>query len=96
VANDLSSRQWRLDTAVPFSAGPHSIVWHDAIWILNVEFSNYGGDTHKCVLKDRTGRLVWPANGSAGKQPVRSGELGWVNGLVLDELDSGLVIVYVK
>lgn len=96
MPNDLSSRQWRLDTAQPFSAGPSSILWHSSLFIKNAEFSNYASPTDKCVLKDRTGRTVWQATGSADKDPVRLGDIGWVNGLVLDTLDSGLCVVYIK
>ena len=63
MPNDLSSRQWRLDTATPFSAGPSAILWQSNLFIKQVEFSGYAAESDTCVLKDRTGRVVWSANG---------------------------------
>jgi hypothetical protein len=96
VGNDLSSRQWRLDTPVPFSAGPAAIIWQSTLFVKQAEFSDYSAPTDECVLKDRTGRIVWKATGSVGMQPTRLGDIGWVNGLCLDTLDSGLCVVYIK
>lgn len=96
MANDLSSRQWRLDTPTPFSAGPSSILWNGNVYVKNIEFTGYAAQTATCVLKDRTGRIVWSATGSTTLAPIRLGDVGWVNGLVLDTLSSGLCVVYIK
>lgn len=95
MANDLSTRQWRLDTPVAYgSAG--AVIWKSNLYIKQVEFSTYAVQGNKAILKDQTGRIVWSATGAADLEPIRLGDIGWVNGLVLDTLDSGLVVVYIK
>jgi hypothetical protein len=96
MANDLSSRQWRLDTPTPFTSGPAAILWVGSVFIKNIEFTGYTAQTAQCVVKDRTGRIVWSGTGSTTLAPIRTGEVGWVNGLVLDTLSSGLCVVFIK
>ena len=95
MANDLSPRQWRLDTPLAFgNAG--AVLWKGNIYIKQVEFSTYAAQGNKCILKDQNGKTVWSATGAADLSPVRLGDIGWANGLVLDTLDAGLCVVYVK
>jgi hypothetical protein len=96
MANDLSSRQWHLDTPLAFgNAG--AVLWTGNCYIKQVEFSNYAAQGNQAILKDQKGKVVWSATGEADLSPVRLGDIGWVNGLVLDTLQgAGLVTVYVK
>lgn len=91
MANDLSSRQWRLDTP-----SPGTVLWRGNIYIKQVEFSNYAAQGNQAILKDANGKTVWSATGEGDLSPVRLGDIGWVNGLILDTLTAGLVTVYVK
>jgi hypothetical protein len=95
MANDLSTRQWRLDTPLAFG-NPGAVLWKGNCYIKQVEFSTYAAQGNPVILKDQTGRVVWSATGGADLSPVRLGDIGWVNGLVLDTLTSGLVVVYIK
>jgi len=96
MANDLSSRQWRLDTPIAFgSAG--AVIWTSNVYVKQIEFSAYAAQGNKAILKDQNGKIVWSATGAADLSPVRLGDIGWVNGLCLDTLQGGgLVVVYVK
>jgi hypothetical protein len=96
MANDLASRQWRLDTPTPFSTGPSSILWQSNVFVENIDFTGYAAQTDQCIIKDRTGRTVWSGTGSTTLAPIRTGRIGWVNGLVLDTLSSGLCVVFIK
>lgn len=95
MANNISTRQWYLDTPLPFGS-PGSILWKSNIAVLQIEFSGYSAATDTCVLKDRNGRTVWSATGATDMEPIRLGNIGWVNGLCLDTLGSGLCIVYIR
>ena len=95
MANDLSSRQWRLDTPVAFGS-PGAILWRGNIRCRQAVFSQYvTGGADQAILKDQNGKTVWSATGASDKSPVRIADIGWVNGLVLDTLTSGLVEFYV-
>lgn len=96
MANDLSSRQWRLDTPRAFGTAG-AVLWPANLYIKQIEFSQYAAQGNQAIIKDQTGKVVWSATGAADLSPVRLGDIGWVNGLVLDTLQgAGLVVVYVK
>jgi hypothetical protein len=96
MANDLSARQWRLDTPLAFG-NPGAILWRGNIYVKQIEFSNYAAQGNAAILKDQNGKTVWSATGEADLSPVRVGDIGWVNGLVLDTLQGGgLVMLDVK
>ncbi len=90
MANDLKTRPFTLDTAGT------TVLFPGEIHIFHFEFVDYTADAHTCVVKDRNGKVVWSGNGAADLQPIRSGNVGWISGLVLSTLDSGAVRVYYK
>jgi len=90
MANDLSARQWLLDTA------GSTLLWPFEVKIIQIEFESYAADTDTCTVTDRNGKLVWQGNGSSDLQTVRSGRIGWVEGLKLTALTSGKVLVYLE
>jgi hypothetical protein len=95
MANDLSGRQWRLDTPLAFG-NPGALLWSGNIKVAHFEWSSYTSQGQVCVLKDRNGKTVWAPTGASDLEEVRSAKVGWVNGLVLDTLDAGVVIVYIE
>lgn len=94
MANDLSARQWRLDTPLAFG-NPTAVLWKGNIKVDQVIFSTYAAQGNKAILKDQNGKIVWSVTGAADLSPIRATKLGWVNGLVLDTLDAGLVELYI-
>lgn len=95
MANDLSARQWRLDTPLAFGNAA-AVLWRANIYVKQIEFSNYAAPGNQAILKDQNGKIIWSATGAADLSPIRVGDIGWVNGLVLDTLASGLVMLDVK
>jgi hypothetical protein len=96
MANDVSSRQWRLDTPRAFGTAG-ALIWPGNVYIKQIEFTNYAAQGNQAILKDINGKTVWSATGAADLSPVRLGDIGWVEGLILDTLTGGgLVVVYVK
>jgi hypothetical protein len=88
VANDVSSRQWFVDTL--------GVIWTGNAKIIGIDFTNYAADADTCALTDINGKPVWSVNGKADLSPVKSGNIGWVNGLILTNLSAGNLIVYIK
>lgn len=96
MANDLSSRQWRLDTPVAFGQ-PGAVLWRGNINVEHFEFTGYAAQGNLAIIKDQNGKIVWQASGAADLQEVRSAKVGWVNGLILDTCQgNGIVVVYIK
>jgi hypothetical protein len=95
MANDLSSHSWHLDTPVAFG-GAGAVLWPAYVYIKQIEFTDYAAQGNPAVLKDQKGKVIWSAKGASDLTPVRLGDIGWQNGLVLDTLPSGLVTIYVK
>ena len=94
MPNDVSSRQWRLDTPVPFGSA-NALIWPGNVLVLQAEFMNYAAATDNAIIKDRNGKTVWSPTAAADKSPVRLGRIGWVEGIVLDTLSSGLIVLYI-
>ena len=92
TGNDLSSRQWRLDTPTPFGQ-PGSILWNSAVFIKQMEFMSYSSQGNLAILCDRNGRVFWWATGAADLSPIRLGDIGWVDGVCLDTLDNAAGVV---
>jgi len=90
MANQLSARPWALDTP---SATP---LWSTPLNIGNIEFINYTNEQDCAQILDKNGNVVWVANGADDFSPVRSGPIGWIEGLILDYIDSGVLLIYFK
>jgi hypothetical protein len=89
MANQLATNPMTLDT-------PGVIVDYH-IKINNIEFVNYAVATDAIVLRDRNGNNLWDATGSTNFNVVRSGHLGWCDGLTFVSItlgSTGVVKVY--
>jgi len=88
MANVITGRQWKIDTA--------GTIWVGNAKIEQIEFTNYAADTDVFVVTDIAGRIVWEGNGAADLSPVRSGKIGWVDGLKVTTLTTGaILLVYI-
>jgi predicted transcriptional regulator len=91
VANVITGRQWTLDTP-----GVGVIIYDHEIKVKFIELANYIAAGDAVIVKDRNGRVVWTAVGATDFSEVRSGDIGWVDGLILERLDSGVCRVYIQ
>lgn len=87
MANWLSTRQWILDTPVAFG-NPGAIIWDSNVFVKQIEFMNYASQGNVCLLMDKNGQTIWFATGASDLSPVRLGDIGWVDGMVLHQLDN--------
>jgi hypothetical protein len=93
VANDLSGRQWNLDTPVAFG-NANAILWRGNIRVLQIVWSGYAA-SNQLIIKDQNGKTVWSEKADATiLTPIRVSNIGWVNGLCLDTLQGGIVTLY--
>jgi predicted transcriptional regulator len=91
MANVVTGRQWTLDTP-----NPAVEVYDHEVKVKFIEFANYINAGDAVIVKDRIGRVVWTGVGATDFSEVRSGDIGWVDGLVLDTLTSGVCRVYIQ
>jgi hypothetical protein len=91
MANDLTSNPWVIDTA---SA---SVLCQTNVAVEHFEFAGYSAQGSQCIVQDRSGKTVWAATGAADLEEVRSGKVGWIQGLKIPTLENGGVLrVYIR
>lgn len=83
MTNQLASNPLTLDTP--------GTIFTAHMKINNIEFVKYATDTDEIVLQDINGNNLWDARGSTNFNVVRSGHIGWVNGLVFASITPGSV-----
>jgi hypothetical protein len=83
MANILTANPWVVDTA---SATP---IFTTYAKIRHMEFADYSTDTDSVLVTDKNGVRIFSQNGAADLQNVRSGNIGWANGVVVSQLTAG-------
>lgn len=91
MANRIAGRPWVLDTATPGVP-----VWTSWMKIAHVSYQGYTAAGNKAVLNDVNGALVWEATGQTGSPDQTSFKIGWVQGLIPQQIDAGVVVVYIE
>jgi hypothetical protein len=89
MANDLTGRQWNIDTAST------ALVWPSNIKIDSFVFTGYSNAAHRVIAKDKQDRVVLDTIGEADKAAIQITDVGWVDGLKVTTLGSGMLIVHV-
>ena len=90
MANQLAGNPWILD-----GSSLSTVLISTWIKVEHFEYSGYtaGG---VAILADRNGNIVWKAGGATDLQEVRSGKVGWINGLqnLSVAQNGGIITVY--
>ena len=96
MAADNTTNPWTVAAADVTAAAV--ILWVGQASIYQVEFQGYAGDTDECTINQANGKILWYGNGAADKQTVRSGGIGWTNGVTIpiNGITSGSVRIYNK
>jgi len=89
VANQLAGNPWVLD-----GTNLGTVLISTWIKVEHFEFSGYAANTDKVVLADRNGNIVWQGTAASDLEEVRSGKVGWINGLQELTHTSGKALVY--
>jgi hypothetical protein len=93
LANQFQTRQWYVDT--PYSS-PVQLSPGVPVYIKQIEFANYNVYSDYCVVEDGNGNQVWRGQGSEELNTQRSGDIGWVTGVLVPTITAGNVNIYLK
>jgi outer membrane protein assembly factor BamB len=92
MANRIAGRPWVLDTATPGVA-----IWPSWMKIAHFEYTGYAAQGNLAIINDKNGDLVWQAAGAFDLSDQDSFKIGWVQGLIPQQIDGGgKVIVYIE
>jgi len=91
MANNLAENPITIDTA----SANVIINWN--ICVHHMEFVNYAAQTDNVVVQNMNGHNVWDAIGDTTLSPISQGsQVGWIHGLKVPTLTSGLLKIYIK
>lgn len=92
MANRIAGRPWVLDTATPGVP-----IWTSWMKIAHIEYTGYAAAGNTAILNDINGDLVWQAVGLADLSDQDSFKIGWVQGLIPQQIQGGgKVVVYIE
>lgn len=89
MSNNLTGNPLVIDTAnssVPIVQGQRRIY--------SIEWHNYANNTSHCVVTDSVNRELFNSHGRDDLVPIKGGAEGWVNGIIVPTLDSGILMIY--
>jgi hypothetical protein len=90
MSNQLAGNPWILD-----GSSLTKVLVTTWIKVEHFEYSGYTSNTSsKAQLADRNGNVIWTATGATDNEEVRSGKVGWINGLQELSHTDGKVLVY--
>ena len=93
---NITGRQWEV-LAADVAAGP-AVLSTSEVKVLHMEFSNYTGTTtDSALVLDRNARTVWNPTGAGDGEEVRSGNIGWVDGITIPMggITTGRLLIYI-
>ena len=88
MANVLTGRVFNLDTA---SSG--TVIFTGMVWIKGIRWDDATTANHKAVLNDRHGDLIWQSTAAAADNEDAEIIEGWYDGLIMETLDSGNILI---
>lgn len=90
MANKLTQNPMNIDTP-----SPNAIVT-GAYKIRHIEFVGYTADTDQAIVTNLNGVIITELIGASagGDGVVRSGNIGWVDGIIIPTLTAGIVLVF--
>ncbi len=98
MANQWATRQWFLDTPYSIASitGPH--IAKSDVLIENIEYNGYTTATNPVVFVDKNNNIVWQCTGATDLSTIRSGKIGWSDGLFMITKGDGTGVcqVYLK
>lgn len=87
--NSLNTRFWAL-----MQAQPGVPVKPGGVKVTCISFEGYTLATHRCMVKDGGGNIIFETAGKTDLTPVDKHFDGtWIDDLILEDLDSGRVVV---
>lgn len=88
MANQLAANPMKIDTPGP------GVLFSSNMKLRHIEFTGYAATSDKAIVTDRYGNIIAELSATTDLQEVRTGNVGWVYGLIVPTLTSGIVLVY--
>lgn len=89
MANSLGSNPWVIDTPGA------TILCSTEVKVNHFEFAKYAAQNNVCTIQDRNGKAIWDVTGAGDFEEVRSGKVGWVQGIAVVTLQgNGVCRIY--
>lgn len=90
MANKLAQNPMNVDTP-----SPNPIVT-GSYKIRHIEFVGFAADTDSAIVTNKNGDIITELLGAAagGDGVVRTGTIGWVDGIVVPTLTAGIVLIF--
>lgn len=90
MANSMKDNPWTLDAAGA------TVLFSTYAKVKHFEWAGFAIN-QTVLISDQNGKEVWKAvsPGAISESLVRSGPIGWINGLVLTTLGGGTIKVYI-
>ena len=86
MANDISANPWKIDTA---AAG---VIYAGPIKIENIIWANEAAAA-TLLITDANGKTIVSATATSGLLQQAFGKIGWVRGLIVSTLSSGVLTI---
>lgn len=90
MANHLAQNPMSIDTP-----SPNPIVT-GAYKIRHIEFVGFAANTDSAIVENGNGRVITEMLGASagGDGVVRTGNIGWVDGIIVPTLTAGVVLIF--
>lgn len=90
MANHLAQNPMNVDTP-----SPNPLVV-GAYKIRHIEFVGFAASTDSAIVTNGNGRIITELLGATagGEGVIRSGNIGWVDGIIVPTLTSGVVLIF--
>lgn len=90
MANKLAQNPMNIDTP-----SPNPIVQTE-YKIRHIEFVGFAADTDSAIVTNKYGQIITEMLGATagGDGVVRTGNIGWVDGIIVPTLTSGMVLIF--
>jgi hypothetical protein len=90
VANQLAQNPMVIDTPSP------TPIVKGAYKLKHIEFVGFAASTDTCIVEKANGTVITEMVGASagGDGVVRTGNIGWVDGIIVPTLTSGLCLIF--
>lgn len=64
--------------------------------VKHIEFVGFAANTDSCIVQDQLGNIITEMSGASvgGDGVVRTGNIGWVNGIKVPTLTAGACLIF--
>lgn len=90
MANLLAQNPMNIDTPGP------GVIIKTKYKLKHIEYVGYASATDKAIVTNAAGYIIAELTGAADLEEVRTSNIGWVDGIAVPTLTSGVVLIFVE